>query len=143
MTVSQLAKEIGITPQAIYQKIKSKQFNNKFKKDVNGKLVLDGESIEFIKSLFVNTLEKDVNEFINVDNQFKAENIELKKKIEQLEKRLHNQSDRVLNLAEQLAELTRNNQVLLGMQQNKSAPKMIEADNKKSLWGFFRKKKDN
>lgn len=142
MTISKLAKEIGVTPQAIYQKIRSKQYINQFKKDVNGKLLLDAESIEFIKNLFVNTLEKDVNETVNANQLFyKIEMLENELKLEREHSR--KQADEITNFAKQFAELTKNNQILLGIEQNKTAPKMIEPPTKKGFWNFFKKKEQS
>jgi predicted transcriptional regulator len=136
MTVSSLAKEIGVTPQAIYQKIKSKPFIGSFEKDINGKLILDGNTAEFIKSLFIKTPQTDTNT-IKLAGKIETLENELKTEREQSRK----MSEEIINLAKQIVEISLNNQILLGIEQNKTAPKMIEAENKKSFWSIFKKKK--
>lgn len=141
ITISKLAKEIGVTSQAIYKKLSCQPVGNLVEKDTNGKWLINEEAIEIIKGWFNNSCETVEQKFNQVDNQLRVEIDELKRENKQLQERIHEQSDQITEFAKQFAELSKNNQVLLGIEQNKTSSKMIETNTKKGFWNIFKRKK--
>jgi uncharacterized coiled-coil DUF342 family protein len=163
MTIHKLAKEIGVTPQAIYKKLSCEPLVSLVKKDVTGKWLITEEISGLIKSVFKQSNNKKVGHPIGneLDSSLKTssdigekylksveENLILKKKVDILEDKFfklvehsQEQSQEIINLAKQLAELTRNSQVLQGVEQSKASPKLLEERNKKSFWNIFRIKR--
>lgn len=159
-----ISKEIGVSPQAVYKKLDSqfiKQYATHIQRGSNGKYLLDVDAEMALKGLFdqveqpvQQSIEQSVVQLVDQQlyNQLKDENNFLRKRIEDLEhyletERLHNreQSSKVIDLANQLTELTRNNQILLGVEQGKSNSKLLIKDNsnKKRKWSFWFFNKDS
>jgi len=98
--------------------------------------------------------EKELYQILKQELQSKNEQIELLQNELKVE-RTHNreQSDKLADLANQLAEITRNNQILLGAEQSRTNPVLLGDEKervsdtdetphrKKGLFGFFRSKK--
>jgi len=161
-TISQIAAEFGVSVQTIYRmlnKVKQEEKNNLTNK-INGiiHITLDGE--DFLKNSLTVFKHGSRSEFNDVKHD-KVEEIRFlreqnKKLLEDLDKeRTHNreQSDKLADLANQLAEITRNNQILLGAEQSRTNPVLLGDEKervadidetphrKKGLFGFFRSKK--
>ena len=212
ITVSELAKDLNVSVQAIYKKI-NKSMRTELSphvKNENGQKIIDEIGVELIKTglkpvlnqsepnstklannednLVLNHFEPGLNVEDNeslkeqlksssnaaetVLNQFKTVQSEeilfLRERIKELQRekeqnqmelereREHSrqQSDRIADLASQLAELTRNGQVLLKQEQNRTAFLLPESSsennddyadqpqdkNKKGFWQRFWKK---
>jgi hypothetical protein len=76
-----------------------------------------------------------------------------RKALEQEREHSRTQADKLANLAEQLAELSRNNQILLGAEQSRTNPALLMGDGeteakeeqpvkKKSFWNLFKNQKE-
>lgn len=110
------------------------------------------------------TLQTNTNMVANLENEnsLLRENIDFYRKQFEIaqdelnKEREHSrqQADRLANLAEQLAELSRNNQILLGAEQTRTNPALLMGDTspsetlqaegtapikKKSFWSLFKK----
>ena len=161
----QIAKEIGVSPQAVYKKLTDDfniQLNNHIQRTSSGRYLLDSVAEEFLKGLFNQDEQPVVQSGIEhveqlLFNQLHNENSFLRQRIEVLEQELkterehsREQIDKLSNLAAQLAELTRNNQILLGTEQSRTNPTLL-IDNfsfkqddeifKKRKWTFWKKNK--
>lgn len=129
ITIKEFAKRAGVSPQAIYQRIE-KDLKPYFK-EVDGKKTLD------IKALDLFILKADDK---HVDN-------ELIKTLQETLKLLSNQLEvkdkQIAELNERLSEaneLNRNNQILIGReQQPKQIASTSEEPIKKKFWDRFRK----
>jgi predicted DNA-binding protein YlxM (UPF0122 family) len=172
----QIAKELNVSPQAVYQKIDRMQETlNKYIQRRGKKMLIDEQGESLIKSSFpnnveqvieqlkassldtieqakLNTVEQVLNKQLNTENSF------LRARVEVLEaelntERIHSreQADKLSDLAARLADLSRNNQILLGAEQSRTrhtllndgeAPKQDgEYKDKKSFFkNFFVKK---
>jgi len=143
-----IAKELKVSPQAVYKRM-TDEFNNKFNNHIQrtpqGKYLLDGVAEKALKGLFrlvVEPVEQPTIEPVkqpvkqrsdsHLLNQLNNENNFLRTRIEVLEEELksaqtHNreQSDKLAELANQLAEITRNNQILLGAEQSRTNPVLL------------------
>jgi hypothetical protein len=160
----QIAKELKVSPQAVYKKLTdafNNQFNNHIQRTEKGKYLLDEVAEQALKDMF-NKLVQPVQQQ-NIEpveqpllNQLNTENSFLRTRIEALEEELkternhsREQTDKLSDLAMQLAELTRNNQILLGAEQSKTNPVLLmggeqpEIDEakpkKKSIFAFWKK----
>ena len=146
----QIAREIGVTPQAVYKKL-TNEFTNSLKDHIqrleNGKYLLDETAERTLKLLF-NQVEHKIEQSDNnqvgqieqpllnrLNSQLNSENSFLRTRVESLEEelkteRIHarQQSDKLSDLAAQLAELTRNNQILLGAEQSRTNPALLVDD---------------
>jgi len=151
----QVAKEIGVTPQAVYKRL-TPELLNQLGKHIqlkeNGKYLLDVVAEGFLKSQFNKVVQTPIEiaepETIEPVEQNKTQKegqvtsvhdreIDfLRARIEVLESELQverkhsrEQSDKIISLAEQiteqLAELSRNNQILLGAEQSKTNPVLL------------------
>ena len=157
----QISKELGVSPQAVYKRMTDEfnnQFNNHIQRTSKGKYKLDAVAELALRSLFNQVQQPEFNSCIEpvqqpkeevqqpLLNQLNSENTFLRSRVETLEEELkternHNraQSDRLADLADQLVELNRNNQILLGSEQNRTNHTLAVADgegaHKKT--GFF------
>ena len=165
-TITEIADEIGVSRQAVHKKIKQEPLSTSLQKFTSTKgntvyIENDGESL--IKSAFIR--EQPSTEYVNRATTITAQYINsLQKQVEQLseqnedlriqlnKERDHSreQTDKLSNLAAQLAELTRNNQILLGAEQSRSNPALLTSGNqteqtgepqpkKKGFFNFFKR----
>jgi len=168
-TIAQIAEEIGVSKQAIHQKIKKEPLStdlrpftsidgNTLMIDVHGEelirsvyskerlfLISSTSSTNNIKDKLIETLQQQIDTLTD-------QNTELLKQLDSEREHSRQQSDRISDLAEKLAELTRNSQLLLKQEQDKnirmlsdeSTTENLENDtgeNKKSFWDFWKKNK--
>jgi len=161
-----IAKELNVSPQAVYKRM-SEQFNNEFNNHIQrtttGQYKLDDVAERALKALFNQVVEpvedlvvepvEQLNE--SLLNQMNSENSFLRARVESLEEELkterthsREQADKLSDLAAQLAELTRNNQLLLGAEQSRTNPALlppnlgVSTETPKEAWkkkGFFKK----
>lgn len=152
-----IAKELNVSPQAVYKRL-TNEFNNRFNNHIqrikSGKRVhirLDPVAEEALKALY-NQVHQPVEQLYiepiehPLLNQLNTENSFLKARIELLENELaterkhsREQSDKLSDLAGQLAELTRNNQILLGTEQSKTSATLLADNEATETKGFFAK----
>jgi ribosomal protein S13 len=133
-TAYQIAKEIGVSPQAVYKKITPEvlnRFNNVVQR--GKKRFFDEEAEKAIKSMFVNDtegkttiepvvepVEPTIEPVVEPDkNWFNNQN---KSEVEYLREQLDVAYKRNHELAMKISELTRNNQILLGMEKRDKMP---------------------
>ena len=132
-----IAREIGVSPQAVYKRLTEEFINkldNHIQRKENGKYLLDDVAERVLKELFnqvVQPVQQPNIESVEQPllNQLNNENSFLRQRVESLEQELkverehgREQADKLSNLATQLAELTRNNQILLGAEQSRNIP---------------------
>lgn len=154
----QIAKEIGVTPPAVYKRLKqlNNQLENHMTKTEKGKILIDDVGEEIIKNSF-SASQKPINDRIDeqVDEQINAlvneqvnqqkliekleiENTYLKEELSKQNEQVRKQSDQIHILAERLAEITRNNQVLLKIEQEHSEQE-ADAEAPKENKNFFQR----
>ena len=157
-TIKQIADEYGVTVQTIYRKLdKVKQVKQNGENSLTCKtkgvtcLTNDGEA--YLKEIFkqFNTepenIKKNSNGFNNTESgeiiYLREQNKILQEELIKANEHSREQSDKVISLAEQLAELNKNNQILLKQAQDKATvflPEKIEVnsptetENKKGLF---------
>jgi len=165
-TIKQIADEIGVSKQAVYKKIKQEPLSTSLQElttTVDGKLtvLVDGEKL--IKSAFSMEIPSTVstNQVDDIVNRFTAslqgqiatlteQNQDLRNQLNDERTHSREQADKLSDLAAQLAELTRNNQLLLGAEQSRTNPALLASDDrqphpdeeqqkKKGLFGWFKK----
>jgi len=174
-TILQIAKEIGVTKQAVYKRYKGKLYPKliPYIHTIEGTAYISERGITLIKndflkdgisedgsSEYIQDTPLDISEDTQKDTpsdiliQVLQKEIEIKnKQIENISAELtkerehsRNQSDKILGLADQLASLNKNNQVLLREAQEKTAILLpekfsdntsVEPEKKK---GFFKKR---
>ncbi|MCL1883015.1 MAG: hypothetical protein FWF81_04585 [Defluviitaleaceae bacterium] len=131
-TPYQIAKELKVSPQAVYKRMNDK-FNNQYAENIQrttkGTYVLDGIAEEALKGLFNKdiqpsqqpTIEPDEQRLSDSLNLLHSENTFLRARVEALEheltiERTHSrgQTDKITELAESLARLASNAQQLHG-----------------------------
>lgn len=158
-TVAEIAKEIGVTPQAVYKRINNQlktSLKGSLNKGLKGETLLDVDGERIIKEAFKpvdNQFKQPVdNQFINgLMNQLKVKDEQIAiLQVELSKAQEHNQT-----MTMTLAEITRNSQILLKQSQDhitlieekndnlytaftEAAP---EEDNKKSVWSKLFKRK--
>ena len=98
-----------------------------------------------------NDVKQSVKQQENADiAYFKEQNRILQEELIKEREHSRTQADRLANLAEQLAELSRNNQILLGAEQSRTNPALLSTGEqqpdaeeqpikKKGFWGLFKK----
>ena len=104
-SLNAIAKEIGVSPQAVYKKVSTgllNQLNIEFKL-VRGGIRLNDAGVEAVKALFVSTVEQPVEQPLNNEIEY------LRSQNEMLLRQNH-------ELALKIAEITQANQVLIGME---------------------------
>jgi len=161
----QIAKELKVSPQAVYKRMTDEftnQYSNHIQRSAKGKYKLDEVAEKGLKDLF-NQVAQPVKQYYNDQveqsllNHLTIENSFLRSRVESLEEelkteRIHSreQTDKLSDLAAQLTELTRNNQVLLGAEQSRTNPALLMGGSppdqseqshtaKKGFWNFFKK----
>jgi len=156
-----ISKEVGVSPQAVYKKLTDEfinQFNNHIQRTTEGKYLLNDVAETALKELFnhvVQPVQQHKVELVEQQllNQLSTENSFLRDRVEDLEKELetertHNreQTDKLFNLATQLAELTKNNQLLLGAEQSRTNPALLmgsdppkQGEESQDKKGFFQR----
>jgi len=139
----QIAKELNVTPQAVYKRITDEfnnQFNNHIQRKSDGRYLLDPVAERAIKELFNQTIELVVQPTIEpveqqLLNQLNSENAFLRERIERLEEELNIERAHGREIAERLAQIVENEQKLIGMDKMP----LIE-DKKRSWFGFMKKR---
>lgn len=118
-TVTEFANELGVTPQAVYKKINQfkRELTTGLKKGDNGKTLITPKGQAFLRDKFQLSCQRVDNE---LTTRLEQENRELREDLRT--EREHNRelNNRILNIAEQMAELTRNNQILLKQEQERN-----------------------
>ena len=185
-TIAQIAAEIGVTKQAVHQKIKRKPLSTHlqpFISTIDGIICIDIDGEIIVKSAFCKN-KPSIPSTVNVDaftptftpsaddmitnyiNSLKdqitiltADKENSQAQIANLQTELTNerthsnqQSDRIADLAEKLAELTRNGQVLLKQEQEKNTLLLetskdaevthssdLDKQKKRPSWQFWKK----
>jgi len=155
-TIRQIADEIGVTKQAVHQRMKRQPLSTRLQgliQTIDGVVYIDIEGENIIKTAFlkepstyeVSTLTESVDKFTPtltppVDDMTKNYIDSLKEQISalttdkehsraqvaDLQEELKKQSERIADLAEKLVELTRNSQVLLKQEQEKNTLLLTE-----------------
>jgi len=136
----QIAKELNVSPQAIYKRLTNEfnnQFNNHIQRTQKGRYLLDPVAEQGLRDLF-NIVQQPVQQspiepvVQPLLNQLNSENEFLRHRIDVLEQELkverehsREQTDRLTNLAAKLAALTENSQVLLGAEQSRTNPVLL------------------
>lgn len=136
-TIAEIAKEIGVSKQAVYDKIKKEPLSSALKdliEKVDNTLHIKLDGVELIKSAFnkesqsivsskpldtisqvlIETLQKQIE---TITKELAVKN----KQIEDLQNALEREREHSRQQAENLTELTRNSQILLKQEQEKTA----------------------
>lgn len=172
-TVAELAKELNTSVQTIYRTLNAVKQNEteSLTEKIKGVSYFTAFGEQLIRERLT-PVKQDEGECLTEFNSVKqGENEEIlflreqnKALLTELEReREHNrtalererehsrtQADKLANLAEQLAELSRNNQILLGAEQSRTNPALLMGGNeaeqdeapplkKKSFWSLFKK----
>ena len=162
----QIAKELNVTPQSVYQKIEriEEQLDTHIHR--NGKkMLIDEQGETLIKSTFQTTVEqepqqdieqellKQLNNQLNTENEFlRKQNTNLLEDLNKEREHSRQQAQSLSELSDKLAELTKNEQILMLQYKNtlllsdERPPDESESDgnNKKtlSIWQrIFKQKK--
>jgi len=177
----QIAKECGVSSQAVYQKIDrmKEQLTTHIQRD-GKKILIDEQGETLLKSTFLNLVEQEIeqakqiveqaveypveqvveqgllkqlnteNEYLREQNntlmqELSRERQEASKEREQNQTNLERerehsrqQAERLSELSEKLFELTRNSQVLLKQEQDKSTL-LLPEQTKRQFWQFWKK----
>ena len=168
-TISQIAAEIGVSKQAVHKKIKQEPLSTNLHElmTTKGKTVyisVDGENL--IKQAFcnfaasttsTNSTTVSTNMVDDITAQFISslqaqldalteQNRDLREQLNQERMHIREQADKLSDLAAQLAELARNNQILLGAEQSRTNPALItdcqteeQLPKKRGFWNLFKK----
>lgn len=131
----QVAKELNIKPQTVYKRLTSEfitEFANHITSAKGNKYMLDDVAEAALKALFIPSVipgeQAENKPDIPPDiSQVISENAFLRDRVIALEGEIHtervhsrSQADKMAALAADMAELTRNNQILLGMTQKQT-----------------------
>jgi len=131
-TVSQLAAELGVSVQTVYRRVKQYEFEGLTVKQA-GKLYFTEKGEEILRESLtpgqqmLNSVKQNVEEKSLELRQLYALVEQLKEELATERKYNREQGAQVIALAGQLAELTRNSQLLLGAEQQR----------KRSLWAWL------
>lgn len=155
-TVSELAKELGVSPQAIYKRINDTlkaDLNKHVQKDKRQRTVITTAGEEMIKRSFehvLNEFETNLNRVQNAIKEDLNEKLEsvhnervqdFKQQIERLNKELENKQNTIESLQRQneaLIKQNENSQIIIGtMQQQQQA--LLEAPGRKGLFSWLKK----
>lgn len=145
ITVSDIAEECGVTKQAVYKKLK--QFEDMgpeyWSKNDKGELNITEKGYAYLIDSFQPSIEakkQTDNRQVNMDlvAVLQHENSRLRQEIDRLNEQndterqhIRELTDKIMKLAEQLAELNRNNQVLLKTEQERTAELRLEIEQTK------------
>jgi len=161
----QIAKEIGVTKQAVFYRIKKPPLSDTIKPFIskeNGVLMFDIKGETLIKQAFNVEIVKTFNdkETLKLNTSFDSEIIkllqdnilvlqeQLKTKDNQIEKisdELAKEREHSRDISDKLFELTRNSQILLKQEQDKTVvllPEQLDinsSDGTKNKKGFFQR----
>jgi predicted DNA-binding protein YlxM (UPF0122 family) len=156
-TISEIAKEIGVSRQAIYKQIKKEPLLTSLQKCIsikNNVTYIDENGEKLIRTVLsdtsfntnetsdiVNSLQKQIEILSTQNNMLTGQLTSLHNEINKERDYGRVQSDRIAELANQLAKLSENNQILLDQQQRLQAASTQQLPGKKSKWfGWFKKK---
>lgn len=148
-TVQQVAKQLGITPQAIYRRIKDtsdkelyRNLNNEVKTITNGNRsfkVITEKGIKLLSEVFHKEPEKDQPE--SPKDEIQPLYAAMEETIKALREQLNVKDQQIQELNERLKEqqqLNKNNQVLLLNEQERGNAKALESPGKwERVKGFF------
>jgi len=139
-TIAQIAEEIGVTKQAVHKKMKQEPLSTRlegFTTTKGNTVYVDDNGIKLIKSAF-NTTKSSISststKVVGVDDlsieiikdlrsqmaNVMGQNKDLLEQLKIEREHSREQADKLSELASQLAELNRNNQILLGSEQSKT-----------------------
>ena len=163
-TIKQIADEIGVSRQAVHKKIKQEPLSTslqEFMSTKNNVVYISVDGINLVKTAFlkdslttnsVNQLSTMTTQYMtSLQNQidFLAEqNQDLREQLNKERDHSREQTDKLSNLAAQLAELTRNNQILLGAEQSRTNSALLndnltseqsEKNSHKKRWQFWKR----
>lgn len=142
ITVAKYAKESEVSVQTIYRRLNSVK-----QKGYDG-LTEKKSGILYITEKGVHILNDELNEVKQVFNSVKhaeseeiiylrEQNTALQEELSKEREHSRAQSEMLAELAKQLAELSRNNQILLGAEQSRSNPALLPK--KKGILNIFKK----
>ena len=146
-----LSQELSISSTAVYKKIK--QLENELEpyiKKKNGKILLSDEAERILRNSFSEVIQPVSEQFdkqldnqldrldSRLYNQLNTENEYLREQNKTLLEKVGQQSNQIAELAEKLVELTRNSQVLLKQEQDKSTL-LLPEQTKRPFWQFWKK----
>lgn len=149
-TIRQIADEIGVTKQAVHQKRKSKDYEErlrKFTKTIDGVVYISSEGENIIKSAF-SSIDNSKEVYTSFRQESVNENSELysvlKTTIEVLEKQLSVKDKQIDELNERLSEahkMADQAQKLHGADKviELKEPALIEEKYKRRFWDRFKK----
>ena len=172
-TIKKIADEIGVSKQAVYKRLKGKlhtvcaphvhtdngvtyiseQGETLIKKDFESTMSAPSEHVQSVNKAHTNR-QPDVHgactEYTQNNDEIiflREQNKALLQELNQEREHSRQQAVRVTDLAEALADLTRNQQLLLGAEQSRTNPALItgekepQAQNeKRGFLGIFKKK---
>jgi predicted nuclease with TOPRIM domain len=156
-TIAEIAEEIGVSRQAIHLKIKQEPLSSDLQNftSSNGKVIMiDEEGESLIKSSFPkNKLSSTSQKILDIQEKLidtlQNENEHLRQQNQQFQDELRAEREHSRDIAERLAKLNENQQVLLLSEQTKNKPLLSEItdtevkENKQSLWQKLFKNKKN
>jgi len=134
-TVSEFAKEKNVSVQTIYRKLNNAKHVNgeSLTEKKNGITYITVHGVTYLSDSFAGVKHSDINMFNSVKHAESKEVSYLREQNRILQDELgkereHSraQADRLSDLAEQLAELSRNNQILLGAEQRRANPALTD-----------------
>ena len=158
-TIAEIAAEIGVSKQAIHQKIKQEPLSidlRQFTSMDGNTLTVDENGEELIKSAFSSLKEKTsvsnvkdklIETLQSQVDMLSGQNAELLKQLDNEREHSQKQSDKIaeqsnkiIALAENLSRLNENSQLLLAQQKIESLP--VPAPEKVSLWNKIFKRRN-
>jgi len=147
-TVAELAKELNVSVQSVYRALNKVKQNEKKrlteKKSGITYITEDGEAfvIESLPGVKHRREEpfNDVKQELNTAKQaeqseilyLREQNKALQEELKTEREHSRSQADRLATLAEQLADLNKNQQVLLGLEQGRNSPLLVVAEDSTS-----------
>ena len=145
-TISQIAKEIGVSKQAVYDKIKKEPLLSSLKNltlKLDGTLHYDIDGERLIKSAFNRNIQSSISSETSKDVDNNSQNLidSLKDTIVILKRELdvkNNQIEDLRKLVEQAQTLAGNAQQLHATEK---IPQLIEGEKKKGFFNIFSRKK--
>lgn len=157
-TISELAKEMNVSVQTIYRTLNKvkQETGNCLTEKINGIANITGEGERVIRERLTPVKQENKQMFNSVKHAESEETAFLREQNKFLQDELskerehsREQADKLSDLAAQLAELTRNNQILLGAEQSRTNPALLvdneltkqgeEKQKKRGLFNFFRR----
>jgi len=140
-TISQFASEMGVSVQTIYRQLNrvkqetgvclTEKINKIAHITESGEIALK-ERLTDVKQALNNVKQEESDEIVFLREQNKT----LLKDLETERTHSREQADKLSDLAAQLAELTRNNQILLGAEQSRTNPALLMGDDEVKRIGF-------